>query len=177
MRCRLARTRLFIWVLSLAILAIVIAGSVVAAERKAGTSIDTPVSTTSAKTLLVTSTRPMAATRPISRDGHSVVADVRLKVRMRLRVCLGDIRKDARPGGKLLPVFGVAETNKPANDALRAHYREWVAREFPGCRIEFTRKNIYIHLPDRYEGGRAPVMEQMPIDLIAVFHPTWKGDF
>lgn len=106
-----------------------------------------------------------------------MVADVRLKVRMRLRAALVAIRADARPGGRLLQVFQVAETNRPANDALKAHYREWVAREFPGCSIEFTRKNIYIHLPDDYGAGRAPVMEQMPIDLVAVFHPIWKGGF
>lgn len=96
---------------------------------------------------------------------------------MRLRECLKAIRKDARPGGVLLQVFAVAETNRPANDALKVHYREWVAREFPGCRIEFTRKNIYVYLPDNFGAGRAPVMEQLPIDLVLVFHPNWRGEF
>ena len=106
-----------------------------------------------------------------------MVADVRLKVRMRLRAVLRAIHSDARPGGVLLQVFEVAKTNQLVNDTLKEHYRTWVSREFPGCRIEFTRKNIYVHLPDSYGAGRAPVMEPMPIALVAVFHPIKEAGF
>lgn len=106
-----------------------------------------------------------------------MVADVRLKVRMRLRAILADILKDARPGGKLLQVFEVARTNQLVNDAVKEHYRTWVSREFPGCRIEFTRQNVYIHLPDGYGAGRAPIKEQLPIALVPVFHPTMEAEF
>lgn len=106
-----------------------------------------------------------------------MVADVRLKIRMRLKAVLAEINRDARPGGRLLQVFEVARTNNLVNDAVREHYRTWVSREFPGCRIEFTKKNIYIHLPDGYGAGRAPVMEPMPISLVAVFHPIREAEF
>lgn len=106
-----------------------------------------------------------------------MVADVRLKVRMRLRAVLADVLKDARPGGRLLQVFEVAKTNELVNATLRNHYRVWVSREFPGCRIEFTRKNIYVYLPDSYGAGRAPVMEPIPIALVAVFHPIKEAGF
>lgn len=106
-----------------------------------------------------------------------MVADVRLKVRMRLRTVLATIRKDARPNGVLLPVFTEAKTNQLVNDAVKEHYRTWVSREFPGCTIEFTRKNIYVYLPDGYGAGRAPVMEPMPIALVAVFHPIREAGF
>jgi hypothetical protein len=106
-----------------------------------------------------------------------MVADVRLKVRMRLRACLKEIQADSRPGGVLLQIFQVARTNKVAAEAVKTHYREWVAREFPGCRIEFTRKNIYVHLPPDFGAGQAPVMEPMPIALVVVFHPIQEAGF
>lgn len=106
-----------------------------------------------------------------------MVADVRFKVRMRIRAVLAEIRKDARPGGELLPVFADARTNKLVNDALRAHYREWVSREFVGCKIEVTRKNVYVYLPVTYEAGRAPVMEPLPIALVEVFNPHLEAEF
>lgn len=106
-----------------------------------------------------------------------MVADVRLKVRMRLRAVLKTIEADARPGGKLLQVFEVAKTNALVYAAVKDHYRTWVSREFPGCRIEFTRKNIYIYLPDSYGAGRAPIMEPLRIGLVAVFHPVKEAEF
>lgn len=106
-----------------------------------------------------------------------MVADLRLNVRLRLRSVLAEIEKDARPGGRLLQVFEVAKTNALVNATLKEHYRTWVSREFPGCRIEFTRKNIYVHLSDDYGAGRAPVMEPMPIALVAVFHPIKEAGF
>jgi len=106
-----------------------------------------------------------------------MVADVRHKIRMRLRAALKAIRADARPGGVLLQVFNVAKVDSQVNDALKDHYRTWVSREFPGCRIEFTRKNIYIYLPDNYGVGRAPVMDPMPVDLVNVFHPVKEAGF
>lgn len=105
------------------------------------------------------------------------MADVRLKVRMRLRMVLKAIQSDARPGGKLLQVFEVAKTNALVHAAVKDHYRTWVSREFPGCRIEFTRKNVYVHLPDSYGAGRAPIMEPLPIGLVAVFHPIKEAEF
>jgi hypothetical protein len=106
-----------------------------------------------------------------------MVADVRLKVRMRLRLVLKEIQADARPGGKLLQIFEVARKDSVAAAAVKAHYREWVAREFPGCRIEFTRQNVYIHLSDKYGAGRAPVKEQLPVALVPVFHPHTEAEF
>lgn len=106
-----------------------------------------------------------------------MVADVRFKIRMRLRATLKAIRADARPGGVLLQVFAVAKLDNQVNAAIKDHYRTWVSREFPGCRIEFTRRNIYIHLPDSYGAGRAPVMEPLPVDLVAVFHPVREAGF
>lgn len=106
-----------------------------------------------------------------------MVADVRLKVRMRLRVVLEAIRKDARPGGVLLQAYQVAKVSPIVNQALRKHYREWVAREFPGCKIEVTRKNVYIYLPDSYGAGRAPVMEPLPVSLVVVFNPPSEAGF
>lgn len=103
-----------------------------------------------------------------------MVADVRLKVRMRLRAVLAEILKEARPGGVLLQVFEVAQTNHVLADTLQTGYRKWVADEFPGCRVEFTRKNVYIYLPENFGAGKAPVMEQLPIALVAVFHPIRK---
>lgn len=100
-----------------------------------------------------------------------MVADVRLKIRMRLRATLAAIQTDARPGGVLLQIFEVAKTNHVAADAVQTHYRTWVANEFPGCTIEYGRKFIYVYLPDSYGAGRAPIMEQLPIALVPVFHP------
>jgi hypothetical protein len=96
---------------------------------------------------------------------------------MRLRECLKAIRADARPGGRLLQIFEVAKKDSVCAEAVKTHYREWVAREFPGCHIEFTRKRIYIHLPDGYGAGRAPVVEIMPVDLVLVFHPMREAGF
>lgn len=103
-----------------------------------------------------------------------MVADVRLKIRMRLRATLAAILADARPGGVLLQIFEVAKTNHVAADAVQTHYRTWVANEFPGCTIEYGRKYIYVYLPDNYGAGRAPIMEQLPIALVPVFHPIRK---
>lgn len=106
-----------------------------------------------------------------------MVADVRFKIRMRLRVAFKAILKDARPDGRLLQVFEVAKTNDLVRAAVRDHYRTWVSREFPRCRIEFTRKNVYIYLPDEYGAGRAPVMEPLPVALVLVFHPSKEAEF
>lgn len=177
MLCLGRGARIFIWASLLVMVALVLAGSAILVVPHAKTSTEAPRLPRSAVTTSTTSVSLMRGQRLTSRDGHSMVADVRFKVRMRLRAVLADILKDARPGGRLIQAFDIAKTNQLVNDALKEHYRTWVSREFPGCRIEFTRKNIYIHLPDNFGAGRAPVMEQMPIALVAVFHPIKEAGF
>lgn len=106
-----------------------------------------------------------------------MVSDVRLKIRMRLRVALRDIAKDIRPDGKLLPVFAEAKHNPLVNAALKEHYRTWVSRELPGCLIEFTRKNVYVRLPDSFPASNVPIREPLPVALVVAFHPPLEAEF
>lgn len=106
-----------------------------------------------------------------------MVADIRFKVRMRIREALKAVRADARPGGQLQAAFLLARTNPEVATRLKEYYRTRVASEVPGCRVEFTRKNIYVYFPAGYGAGRAPVSEPMPIDLVVVFHPTTEASF
>lgn len=45
---------------------------------------------------------------------------------------------------------------------IRQEYREKFLREFPGCHITFTPKNVSLQLPDGYPDRKIPITEPMP---------------
>lgn len=100
-----------------------------------------------------------------------MVSDVRQKVGMRLQALIARLADHLRNDVGERILVGKAQIDESAALIVRAKYRSHVVREFPGCRITFTRQRVSIRLPERYPRSYIPIEEPLPPALIECFSP------
>lgn len=100
-----------------------------------------------------------------------MVADVRMKIALRLRAALADMSRELATDLTLRTQVTEARTRYETAEQVRATYRSRVVRNFPGCRVAFTPRNITIWLPDRYPNAQIPIVEQVDVGLMGCFNP------
>lgn len=101
-----------------------------------------------------------------------MVADVRFKVRMRLRALIDRLVTEISDSPDARRELAMAQLSDVRAKAVKAKYRSRVVVEFPGCSIGFTHQRIYITLPAGYPASNVPVTLPYPKVLRGAFFPV-----
>lgn len=100
-----------------------------------------------------------------------MVSDVRQKVSMRLHALVARLTSEIRTNPGIQTKIREAQFNYDRADEVRTFYRSEVIREFPGCRVTFSRQHITIELPKGYPNAHIPVVVQLPPAMIECLSP------
>jgi hypothetical protein len=100
-----------------------------------------------------------------------VVANVRFKVRMRLRALIRDMVNEYANSRTLRTDLRIAAENRSASEEMQRVWRPKVEDAFPGCRIKYTGSRIMIFLPPAYPVSHIPICELYP----GAFKPALFG--
>jgi hypothetical protein len=106
-----------------------------------------------------------------------MVADVRFKVKMRLRALIETMVAELTTSQEARKRLALAYTSVVVAAEVKAQYRSRVVREFPGCAVTFTFNRLYIKLPDRYPAHNVPVSLPYPRELRGAFFPRAVEEF
>jgi hypothetical protein len=104
----------------------------------------------------------------------TVVADVRFKVKMRLRAILDTLTAELAASASARHALAMAQLTDAPAKLVKAKYRSAIVREFPGCTVTFTFNRVYVTLPNHYPAYHVPVSLPYPQSLRGGFFP--KGD-
>lgn len=100
-----------------------------------------------------------------------MIADVRFKVRMRLRAFIRGMGETFAADADLRAFLRIALTNDRVAMELKQQWRGKLSEEFPGCEITCTPQRIYIRLPAQYPASAVPIHETYP----SAFRPALFG--
>lgn len=100
-----------------------------------------------------------------------MIADVRFKVRMRLRAFIQGMGESFAADPELRHTLRQASEDKRISATLKMSWLKKLAEEFPGCQIDCTPQRIYIRLPANYPAAAVPIHEPYP----SAFRPALFG--
>lgn len=107
-----------------------------------------------------------------------MIADVRFKVRMRLRALIETLRNEYDGNRVLRADFGKAKHDAETALRIKGRYRSRIKEAFPGCEVTCTPTRILIYLPLSYPRPGVPVSEPYPARLTpGIFGVPAQPDF
>lgn len=95
-----------------------------------------------------------------------MIADVRFKVRMRLRAFIQTLRGEYMGSSRLVEDLIAAQGNVILAGNLKSGYRARLREAFPGCEIICTNTRIQVYLPDSYPRPTVPISEPYPAQYV-----------
>lgn len=97
-----------------------------------------------------------------------MIADVRLKVRMRLRALIAEMTAEYDTQPSVRVQLDMARKDSTLAATQREYYRIRVQNAFPGSTIVYTQTRILVHLPDTYPRSAVPISQPYPRVLTPV---------
>lgn len=97
-----------------------------------------------------------------------MIADVRLKVRMRLRALIEEMEREYRINPNTRDWINQARKDSGIAGAARSTYRARVQNAFSGATIDYTPTRILVYLPATYPRSGVPVTASYPRELTPV---------
>lgn len=97
-----------------------------------------------------------------------MIADVRFKVRMRLRALITEMTAEYDTQPSVRTQVDMARKDSALAEAQREHYRIRVQNAFPGSAIVYTQTRILVHLPEMYPRSAVPIAQPYPRVLTPV---------
>lgn len=94
-----------------------------------------------------------------------------MKTRARLTVVLNQVKREAAPNGVVRDTVVMARHNPEIASVIKGVYRTMVADAFPGCRVEFGARYVYLWLPKLYPNSELPIVSVLEPIHMEVFNP------